>query len=88
MLTVKELKELLNEYDDNLPVYLSSDPEGNSYCVLSENCFGFGYARSLDYFLEDIKSYKKLTPELIDRGYSEEDLAEEDDKEILVIFPG
>jgi len=30
-ITVKELKELLNEYPDDYDVYMSSDEEGNSY---------------------------------------------------------
>lgn len=86
MLTVKELKELLNAYDDNLPVYLSSDPEGNSYCV--SGAVNNGYVERLKYFINDIKFYKELNPSLIEIGFTEEDLAEEDDKEILVIFPG
>lgn len=30
-LTVGDLKRILNDYDDNLPVIVSSDEEGNSY---------------------------------------------------------
>lgn len=30
-ITVRELREQLSELNDNLPVYLQTDPEGNGY---------------------------------------------------------
>lgn len=73
-MTVKKLKELLEQCNDDDVVVVSSDAEGNSY-------------RKLSYVATDLYSYegdynveiglRQLTPSLEATGYSEEDLLEE-----------
>ena len=67
-MTVKELKEALENLDDSLPVYMSTDPEGNGfrelYSIESENC---GVDAGDHYYL-------CLTPEMEKEGFTEEDV--------------
>ena len=68
-MNVKQLKEILNTFDDNDLVVMSKDEEGNSYHPFSGDIWKCKY---LDYYCY----IRKLTPELIAKGYSEEDLCD------------
>lgn len=85
---VSDLIDQLKRYNSDLRIYMSADPEGNSFCRLEDNCISIGYVETLNYFVDDIKHHKELTPELQEQGYCQEDLAGEDDVEVLVIYPG
>ena len=79
--TVKELKELLKNEDDDAIIVLSSDEEGNSFSPLHES---YG----VDNFLSD-GNYgeihpRELTPELIKQGYTEEDLGSKEDRKKMI----
>lgn len=73
MITVKQLIEILSKMDQDLPVIVMEDAEGNGYQKL----------RVVDDFcaVQDINEYNlevgipKLTPELRKQGYSKEDVA-------------
>ena len=70
-MNVKELKKLLETVDDDLIVILQKDGEGNGYSPCA------GIDDEMNYEPESTYSgtvgYRKLTPELIEKGYSEED---------------
>lgn len=82
-MTVKELKKLLEKVDDNRIVIMSSDGEGNTYSPLAD--------------IDDSKNYtpdstwsgdigiEELTPELINGGYTEEDVS--DGEPALILYP-
>lgn len=40
MITVKELKEIINDLSDETPIVMSSDGEGNNYSPLAGYCTG------------------------------------------------
>jgi hypothetical protein len=84
-MNVKELKEFLNNFDDNDLVVLSVDEEGNSFSPLAsveeanyveDNPFnGYIYLR-------------ELTPELEEAGFTEEDVYYgENAIEAVVLYP-
>lgn len=75
---VKELIEELKKLDPEKLVVMSSDGEGNSYDVL--------------YQIDDDSMYKdnevglaKLTPELEEEGYSEDDVIE--GEPCIILYP-
>jgi len=75
--TVKELKELLENEDDDAIIVLSSDEEGNSFSPLHES---YG----VDNFLPN-GNYgelypRELTKDLIEKGYTKEDLGSKEDR--------
>ena len=72
-MTVKELKELLEQCNDDDVVVVSSDEEGNSYRKLSTVSADL-YACEGSYNVEI--GLRKLTPSLEEEGYSEEDVLE------------
>lgn len=79
-MTVKELKELLQNEDDESIVVLSSDEEGNSFSPLED----YG----LDNFLPD-ENYGEIYPrelakDLIEKGYTEEDLGSKEDRKKMI----
>ena len=80
---VKELKEILNNADDNDLVVLSHDEEGNSYSPLysTELC-----SYDLNNSGENEVGIRELTPELIEEGYTEDDLIE-DGVNAIVLYP-
>lgn len=84
MITVRELKEILEEYDDEREIILATDEEGNSFYQLSSVCpakFRKHYRRtSGDIGLE------ALLPCDIEDGYTEEDVIE-DGTFALVFWP-
>lgn len=89
MITLRELKDLLNELPvelDNLVVILQKDAEGNDYSPLSgmdDNCT---YTPDSTWSGE-VHIYE-LTPELMKSGYAEEDAKRWDNSvRALVLFP-
>ena len=80
---VKELKEILNNADDNDLVVLSRDGEGNSYSPLYDTQL-CTYADEESW--EGQIGLRELTPELIKEGYTEEDLLE-DGVNAIVLYP-
>lgn len=67
-MTVRELKEILENCPEDFIIVLSSDAEGNSYSKL-ESCNIDEYN-----FDDDHICLKVLTKELISLGYTEDDL--------------
>jgi hypothetical protein len=78
---VKELKELLNDYNDEDIVILQKDSEGNSYSPLDDAWEGKYKAETTWYGEAHIR---ELTPELIKHGYTEEDLCEDGENAIIL----
>ena len=78
---VKELKKLLENFDEDDMVYVSSDAEGNTVNRLWD----------IEEFLinEDCEyKLKYLTENLIKQGFSEEDVGDwETDKPAIILFP-
>lgn len=70
-MTVKELKEALEGIDESRIVIMSSDGEGNSYSPLSDISDGAYEAEST---WSGTMGLEKLTKELKEEGYSEEDV--------------
>lgn len=79
-MTVKKLIKLLEKQDPNRVVVLASDGEGNSYSYLSEDWFACSY----DELNREV-GLEALTPELVKKGYSEEDVIE--GVPALVLYP-
>lgn len=82
---VKELKNILNEFNDEDIVILQKDSEGNGYSPLS------GYDE-MTYVAENTWSgdvyIKELTSEHKEFGYTEEDLYDGDDGvNAIILFP-
>lgn len=78
-MTVKELIDRLKSIDSDMPIILSTDPEGN-------------YFRELNAIEPYNNSYKdnsigisELTPELEKEGYTEEDIL--DGVKCVVLWP-
>ena len=73
MRTVRDLIALLQKEDQDLPVLLASDDDGNSFDLLSESFYPFGYAQ-----------YDLISGET----YNEDDIVEYGSlKKVLVIYP-
>jgi len=73
---VRDLKEMLNQFNDDDLVIISKDSEGNHYSPLDDIWEGV-YVAGTSWYGET--HIRKLTPELIKKGYSEEDLYDGDD---------
>lgn len=80
---VKELKEILNNADDNDLVVLSHDEDGYSYSPLykTELC-----SYDVNNSCENEIGIRELTPELIEEGYTEDDLIK-DGVNAIVLYP-
>lgn len=78
-MTVRRLKEYLKDVEDHLIVVLSRDAEGNGYCELGQICDN-------NVFHESEIGLRKLTPELKQQGYTEDDVKTEG-KAALVLWP-
>lgn len=85
MITVRELIEILEAYDDNDIVILAKDGDGNNYSPLCET--------SQDVY-EDDSSYsgqtyiRELTPGLREAGFTEEDLCHSEHKQnCITLWP-
>lgn len=80
---VKELKELLNQFDDENIVIMSKNSEGNNFSPLSDidEC---NYRAETTWYGEI--GLRELTDEDIADGYSEEDVLE-DGENAIVLWP-
>ena len=80
-MTKKELLKRLEKFDDDMEILISRDEEGNGYNHLEtvQHC---GYEVAWG---EIEVGLLKLTPELKEQGYAEEDVRA--DKECLVLWP-
>ena len=83
--TVKDLKLLLEKFDENLPIILQSDPEGNEFRRFV-GAYDNAAVRSVLYYMENVLLYK-LTDELKAVGFSEKDLAPPGFHQVLVLHP-
>ncbi len=79
---VKELIDILKECDPNHIVLVSEDPEGNGYMAVSDISTDMVCTGTYRFEI----GYKRLTPELVAAGYSEEDILE-DGKDCVIIWP-
>ena len=82
-MNVKELKELLKQFDDNDIVIMSKDSEGNRYSPLSSYEEASYEAEST---WSGIVGIRELTKEYIEAGYGEEDLVE-NGVNAIVLYP-
>lgn len=71
-MTVKEFIALLAECDPDDIIVMASDAEGNAYNYFdgSINTHDYNY---INHKYDGEIKLRKLTPELVERGYSEED---------------
>lgn len=85
--TVKELKEILNNVEDDAIVVLSSDEEGNSFSPLHNSIGIYNYEPNENDRGEVYP--RELTEELIKRGWSESDLGEDKEKllKCITLYP-
>jgi hypothetical protein len=77
---VKELIKELKKLNQNDLVVLSADEEGNGYLPLGGIQDGMAY-------LDAEVHIKKLTPDLEEQGFTEEDVASKDAKSCIVLYP-
>lgn len=82
-MNVKELKELLNAFQDDDIVIMSKDSEGNRFSPLCDIEEGKYVAESS---WSGEVGIRELTQELIEDGFSEEDYFEEGENAI-VLYP-
>ncbi len=68
-MTVKKLKEIIKNMDDDVIIIMSRDEDGNGYAPLSEVDTEFLWSEED----RDI-GFGKLTDDLIKEGYGEEDI--------------
>lgn len=82
---VKELIKLLQKEDPNALVVCQRDPEGNGYSPLSsvEGGDNQGYAPESTWSGD--RCFLKLTEELEESGYSEEDCNSEAKKAVFLV---
>ena len=81
-MTVKELIESLSNLNPEAIVVKSKDDEGNAYHELFHIETGMVIGNPGEHYLE--LGYKELTPDLIEDGYTEEDLT--DGPEAVVLY--
>lgn len=82
---VKELIEQLRKCDPESIVILQKDSEGNGYSpIAGVDSDDLKYVKETSYSGE--VKYSKLTREMEEAGYSEEDLAT-DGEDCVVLFP-
>lgn len=80
---VRELKVLLNNFNDEDLVIIQKDTEGNGYSPLDyiwEGSYKPYYEWCGEVYI------RELTPELVKHGYSEEDVCE-DGENCIVLCP-
>lgn len=81
---VKELIELLKNEDPDSIVICQKDPEGNGYSPLySVEGDSQGYVPDSTWSGE--RALLKLTPELVEQGFSEEDVDETAEKAVFLV---
>jgi hypothetical protein len=79
-MNVRQLKELLEQFDDGVLVVISRDEEGNGYNELYQIETNAVYNKS-----EGEVHLHHLTPQLIKEGFTEEDLGE--GEIAIVLYP-
>lgn len=84
MMKVKNLIEELNKLNPEAIVIMSGDGEGNQYSPLAD-IVGENMVYSANSTWEGDIGYKKLTPELIKDGYTEEDIKL--GKDCIILYP-
>lgn len=85
--TVRELKEILNNVEDDAIVVLSSDSEGNSFSPL-DNSVGIDNYEPNENDRGEVYP-RELTEELIKMGWTESNLGEDKEKllKCITLFP-
>ena len=78
---VKELKEILSKCNDNDDVIIASDSEGNNFYALHD--VDTSDCSWCEKEGEIILGLRKITPELENQGYTDEDVI---DGEYCVVF--
>ncbi len=82
---VKELRKLLNKFNDNDLVVMSKDAEGNSFSPLSDHSNHI-YVPDTTYSGEIF--LLELTPELKEYGFSDEDIYHgKDGQNAIILWP-
>jgi hypothetical protein len=82
----KDFKKLAAEVGDDDIIVMSRDSEGNSFSPLAEASEG-NYATDPGAPWYGEVHLRKLTPALIEQGYTEEDLGPEDAKPCICLWP-
>lgn len=87
-MTVGELKNLLAQFNDDAPVILSIDGEGNGYSFLSDGA-EYLYDPSDRRYIEQVwMTHEELDVEITkENGYTEEDRALEGAVSAVVLWP-
>lgn len=81
-ITVRELKELLNNYNDNDLVIIQKDEEGNGFSPLYE-ILDVKYVADTEWSGEVF--LRELTQELREIGFTEEDVSESGEDAIVLV---
>lgn len=85
-MTVKELRDCLDLYNDNDLVVMSKDAEGNGFSPLEQTVGNSLYTPESTW--SGSVSIKELDDELKEQGYTEEDCyRDETSKECVVLWP-
>jgi hypothetical protein len=84
-MTVAQLKAELKSLPDDLLVVMSRDSEGNGFSPLSDVADNARYEQE-NAWSGEIR-LKELTPDLKERGYTEDDVADENAPECIVLWP-
>lgn len=79
---IKDLKVFLDRYDPELEVIVSGDGEGNSYDILRSIDTG----RFEDEYYSIRIGLEKLTPELEEQGFSDDDVLT-NGKPCIILYP-
>lgn len=85
-MNIKQLKEHLNKFDEDLEIIIPIDPEGNGFNKLSGD-FSEMLADLSKNYIDDIYM-TELPKDGIKNGYTEEDLGDPDTmSKCLVLWP-
>jgi hypothetical protein len=84
-MTVQELMNRLIRCDPNDLVIMARDSEGNGYSPLCDLDVSSAYIPDATWYGE--VGLRELTPELIDAGYGEEDVAPSDAQPCVILCP-
>lgn len=85
MITVGKLKKMLEKYNDEYVVILSSDEEGNNYAPLYQIDDNAVFNKRDREFA----GIRELTNDLVKRGFSDEDLADKKEYNVnaILLYP-
>jgi hypothetical protein len=82
-MTVQELIDQLKTLDPNALIILSKDAEGNEYSPCQEEVYPVRYEAVTSWYGNI--GFSELTDQLIEEGYTEEDLV--DGVSAIVLYP-